>query len=87
VICPPIAWLSRSAVGVLRRLESPHSLAVNAFGPLGVCVRRVRPLLAPDFATLEPDLGPTPNVVEALSRLIGEAAVACLADVPRLCDG
>lgn len=51
------------------------------FARLGVVIRPIAPAIFLDFAILEPDIGPRPEVVDWLAREIERVAITCLADV------
>lgn len=66
-------------------IAEPFSAAM--FHRLGVAVRRISPAIHLDFALLEPDIGPTPEIVGWLNAEVRRETEACLANVRRLVDG
>lgn len=54
------------------------------FTRLGVVVRPIEPAIFLDFALLEPDIGPTPEIVTWLHDEVDRATTSCLAEVQGL---
>lgn len=54
------------------------------FARLGVVIRPIAPPIFLDYAILEPDIGPRPEVVDWLAREVDRAALACLTDVEQI---
>ncbi len=54
------------------------------FNRLGVAIRPITPAVHLDFALLEPDIGPTPEIVGWLHDEVARATAACLDDVRAL---
>ena len=54
------------------------------FHRLGVAIRPIAPPVYLDFALLEPDIGPTPEIVAWLNADVARETEACLAHVKRV---
>lgn len=73
------------AAGLGVMVAEPFSAPM--FHRLGVQLRRFRPRVAVTFAVLEPDLGPTPPMIDLFRCRVGEAAVRVLAHTEALMPG
>lgn len=82
-------WESQHSLTMYAMVEAGLGVAVvepfsaALFTRLGVAVRPLRPAIAFEFALLEPDIGPSPELVTGIGRDLRETASACLDRLPR----